>query len=129
MKKILGLFSLLVYIVSTNALIHAQSMRILPDHQMMGMSSCHGHHSNSSTKQSVDCCELVYSNQYSHTQIQPKDILQIISFVHHSTYLANTIVFQGDTYNLFLSNFSPWRDPDIKYQKFSDLMWIVVDLA
>ena len=77
MKKLLGLLSLLIYLVSTNALIHAQSMNILPHHSNISTSSCHGYHSNqnsTSQDQNADCCELVTSNQYFHTQIQAQTI-------------------------------------------------------
>ena len=130
MKKLFGLLSLLVYIVSTNALVHAQSMGILPSHETMTMWSCHGHHENvPSSKQNVDCCELVYSNQYTHTQIQPEYIQHLFALVPQLSNFTNIVTLQTDIRHILLSNFSPWRNPDIKYQKFSDLTGSIVNIA
>ena len=106
MKKLLGLISLLIYFVSTNALIHADSMGLLMDHANRG-SSCHAHHTTTpTTNQNADCCELVYSNNYSQINIQPQIIQQYFNTLTTSQFSFPHIL-ETPTRHILSNNFSP----------------------
>lgn len=104
-------------------------MGIFPSHQIWTTSSCHDTPDSDDTKDNLDCCELIYSDQYTQCSIRLRDSIQLSSFDFLSipTYvnLETNITTIYKPY-LYLS---PWWQPDIKYQKFSDLVWIIVNLA
>jgi len=119
----------MVYIFSINTLVHASTMGIFSHtNNETEMWHCHAHQQASTSKtQSIDCCELAFSNQYSNTQIQ----------LEYADYLPHTIpTFNYFIKDLYIPNidiqkiaWSPWRNPDIKYQKFSDLFGSIVNLS
>ena len=128
MKKIFALVALLVYMLNISSLVHASTMGFFQpnDHQAMG--HCH---EQSSPKQTpnMDCCELVVSNQYSQTDIKIKSVYKFLAFVVSPVRIPTDINLDKTVVYTPVSFVRPWWDPNIKYQKFSDLMWIVVDLA
>lgn len=128
MKKTLWIISLLVYLFASSSIVHGSMMGIFPAHQHLNTSSCHNTHPDN-TKTNTDCCELVYSDQYSQSEIKIRDSIKLFSFDFLSipTYI-NPEINIINLYKPYLS-ISPWWHPDIKYQKFSDLVWIIVDLA
>lgn len=93
------------------------------------MASCHDTHDSDNTKNDLDCCELVYFDEYTQCGIRIKDAVKLLSFdfISIPTYVSPEINI-AIIYKPYLY-LSPWWQPDIKYQKFSDLIWVIVDLA
>lgn len=129
MKKVLWIISLLVYLFVSSSIVHWSMMGIFPGHQIWSTSSCHDTPDSADTKNNLDCCELVYSDEYTQCSIRIKDAVKLLSFdfISIPTYISPEInitsIYQPRIY------LSPWWQTDIKYQKFSDLIWIIVDLA
>ncbi len=131
MKRILWIISLLIYLFASSSLVHGAMMGILPSAQIWNTDSCHDIHSSNSdkTKTNANCCELVYSDQYSETDIKLSDSIKFFSF--DSLPIPKYINTQTDITNLYKPYFalSPWWIPDIKYQKFSDLVGIMINIS
>lgn len=129
MKKFFSIVALMVYIVSINTLVHASTMGIF-SHTNNGMEMwhCQTHQQSSTDKtQSIDCCELAFSNQYTSTQIQVEYIQHLTNIVPTFNYLIKD-PYTPSTYKQYIA-WSPWRNTDIKYNKFSDLFGIIVQLS
>ncbi|MEI6426736.1 MAG: hypothetical protein WCO66_05325 [Candidatus Absconditabacteria bacterium] len=128
MKKLLALVALLVYMLNISSLVHASTMGFFhnDDHQAMG--HCHEQSSSKQTP-NMDCCELVVSSDYNVVDIKIKSVYKLLSFAISPVHIPTDVLL--DKIALYKPDFSlhPGWDPDIKYQKFSDLMGIVVDLA
>jgi hypothetical protein len=78
MRKLFALILGIVYMTMTNAVIHAQSMGLFSD---MEMQDTHCHSTDTSSKdQHVDCCDLVYSSQYSQSNIKIISVSKFLSF-------------------------------------------------
>jgi hypothetical protein len=129
MKKILSIIALMVYLFSINTLVHASTMGIFAhNHNDMEMWHCHTQQQSSTTKtQNIDCCELALSNQYSNIQIP----LEYTDYLSHTVPTSNYLI--KDLYTPSVDTqevaWSPWRNTDIKYNKFSDLFGIIVNLS
>ena len=94
----------------------------------MEMWRCHAHQQTSTSKtQNIDCCEFALSSEYSNTQIQLEYTDYLQNIVPKHNYLIKDI-YTIDTYREYVA-WSPWRNPDIKYQKFSDLFGSIVSLS
>lgn len=129
MKRILSIIALMVYIFSINTLVHASTMGVF-SHTNKEMEMWHCHENNQSTKDkthSISCCELTVSSEYSNTQIQWEYIAHIQSIVPKFNYLIKN-AYTISTHREYVT-WSPWRNPDIKYQKFSDLFGNIVSLS
>lgn len=133
MKKLLWIISLFVYLFSVSSLVHASTMGFFGNHQMSVVWSCHAlQQSNQGTKDqgknTIDCCELIYSNQYSISELSFKNFQKkCFSFVVPSTnhfFAAQNIL----SYKPSIIQSPPWWKTDNKYNNFSDLAWIVVNL-
>ena len=127
MKKLFALVALLVYMLNISSLVHASTMGFFHtnDHQAMG----HCHEQSSNQTPNMDCCELVVSSDYSIADIKIKSVSKLLSFVISPVRIPTDINLDKTVFYTPVSFARPWWDPNIKYQKFSDLMWIVVDLA
>lgn len=127
MKKILSIVALIIYLFSINTLVHASTMGFF-SHNETSPSHCHTHQQSSTDKkQDISCCEFVFSNEYSDTQIQ----LEYTNYLPHKLPTFNYLEKDAYTPNIYTQNvtWSPWRNPDIKYQKFSDLFGSIVSLS
>ena len=127
MKKILSITMLIVYIFSINTLVHASTMGFF-SHTTNETWHCHAHQQASTSKtQNIDCCELAFSSEYSDTQIQ----LEYTVYTTHITptydYLIKSYLVPN-TYKEYIA-WSPWRNTNIKYNKFSDLFGSIVNLS
>ncbi|EKD25568.1 MAG: hypothetical protein ACD_80C00016G0005 [uncultured bacterium (gcode 4)] len=129
MKKILSIVALIVYILSINTLVHASTMGFFSHTSNgMNMDHCQSHTQSSTDKtQSIDCCELALSNEYSNTQI----LLECNEYLPHIIPNFDFLAKDSNTPNIFTPQvaWSPWRNPNIKYHKFSDLFGIIVNLS
>lgn len=68
-------------------------MGIFPGHQTASMTSCHDTHDSDNTKNNLDCCELVYSDEYTQCSIRIKDTVKLFSFdfISIPTYISPEI--------------------------------------
>ena len=95
MKKIFSIIALMVYILSINTLVHASTMGFF-SHMSNGMGHCRAHQQSSTDKtQSIDCCELAFSSEYSNTQIQ----LEYTEYLPHKVPTFNYLVKDPYTTN------------------------------
>lgn len=127
MKKFLSITMLIIYIFSINTLVHASTMGFF-SHNNNEIWHCSNHQQSQKNKtQNVDCCEIAFSNQYSDTQIQ----LEYPGLQAHSIPSINHLIKNIYTYapSLSYKEWPPWRNPDIKYNKFSDLFGSIVNLS
>ncbi|MFA6256272.1 MAG: hypothetical protein WC606_03740 [Candidatus Absconditabacterales bacterium] len=127
MKKIFSIIALIVYILSINTLLHASTMGFF-SHTRNEIGQCHAHQQSSTNKtQSIDCCELAFSSAYSNIQIQ----LEYTDYLPHKMPTFNYLV--KDLYTtkdkILTTVWSPGRNTNIKYNKFSDLFGIIVNLS
>lgn len=133
MKRILWIMMLVGYLFSVSSLVHASAMGFFSDnHTNSIIHSCHWNIENgatdSNTTQDVDCCELVYSNQYSQCGIRLKEMVTLSSDFLNVVKPVNIIIDTISFYKPYLA-LSPVWNTDIKYQKFSDLVGIIVNLS
>lgn len=132
MKKFVWIISIIVYLISANALVHASSMGFFEQDQNTA-SYCHQIHTTTNQtapdQNNIDCCcELVYSNEYSIIKITFKNFQKkYFSFVLPST---NHFFLNQKTisYKSSIIESPPWRKTDNKYNNFSDLAWIIVNI-
>ncbi|MCX6825269.1 MAG: hypothetical protein NTY80_03500 [candidate division SR1 bacterium] len=129
MKKILSILAIIVYIFSINTLVHASTMGAFSHiNENKETDHCHAHEKGSQKKtQTMNCCEFAISNEYSNTQIQ-------LEYTQYTTNAVPTLnYFIKDTYSPSTHKkyiaWSPGRNTDIKYNKFSDLFGIIVQLS
>lgn len=126
MKKIIWLISWIIYIFSANALVHASTMGIF-DNNPIPVAHCHSTQtSDSKQSKDISCCELTFSNQYSHTQPEIKNLIQ-----KQISHIIPTVNIQI-TYNYIEENtqsqFPPGQNTDNKYSNFSDLIGSIVNI-
>lgn len=128
MKKLIWIFIVILYSLSISTIAHASTMGFFSDNSdLVSVWHCHSVQESSSEKQNMDCCELAFSNEYSQTQIQPKQVG--LWFSSPSITLSIYSKPRLKTINKFIISSNPWRNPYIKYNKFSDLFGIVLSLS
>lgn len=129
MKRIIWIIGTIIYLFSANALVHAATMEFF-DHQQNTISDCHQTHTTNQTtsnKNNIDCCELVYSNEYSTTKIDLKTFCQKYFPLIEITNI-DSINIKKNWYTIPTIEGPPWRKIDNKFNNFSDLVWIIVNL-
>lgn len=129
MKKTLWLLLILIYFFSINTLVHAKTMGIFSHtNDETNIWHCHTQtQSASDTKKNVDCCEITTSNEYSNIQLPYKYKNYTAQVTPHYNHLAKD-PYTPNNYVLAVV-WSPWRNTNIKYNKFSDLFGIIVHLS
>jgi len=129
MKKLFSIIALMLYILSINTLVHASTMGIFSHaNNEMEMWHCQTHQQSSTDKtQNINCCELAFSSEYSNTQIQVEYVQHLTNNIPTLNYLVKD-PYKPSTYKQYIA-WSPWRNTNIKYNKFSDLFGIIVQLS
>lgn len=142
MKKIIWIITLLTYLFSASSLAHAGMMGFFGDHPMWATmnnstvesissaDSCDDNNDTTDQKKGhqMECCDFANSSQYNQSEIRSRDSIKVLSLEFSTIDTPiNTRINYINIYKPYLS-FSPWRDPDIKYQKFSDLVWVIVNI-
>lgn len=129
MKKIISIAAIIFYIFSTNTLVHASTMGFF-SHTNNGIETWHCTTHTQSTQNknpNISCCEFALSSEYSNTQIQWEYIDDLPHIIPNFDFLIKDhylpLIYTEDVV------WSPWRNPDIKYQKFSDLFGSIVSLT
>lgn len=126
MKKVFWIISLLFYVFTSSSIVHGSMMGIFDHNEIWTISSCKNDHTSEKTKNNIDCCKLIYVDQYSQCEIKSKDQLKIpsidLSIIIAYTDKYSTIIDSHQSY----SNLDLWEPPNIRYQNFSDLVWIIV---
>ena len=112
-------------------LVHAESMGFFPNsHQNMSMQWCHqdSHTNSNKSTSNINCCDDALSENYTQSKIDFLTIQKIITQSYISTnYIIYKIInIKKDSPKIASS---PWDYYDIKYNKFSDLVWIIVNLS
>lgn len=87
---------------------------------------CHSTQPTDQQKDNIDCCELVYSNEYFTNRIDIQN--------NYKAYVAIVIsiddiknIEKTNPEKITIINNPPWWKTDNKYNNFSDLVWIVVN--
>lgn len=129
MKRVLWILSWIIYLFSANALVHASTMGFF-DHKQISSSHCHQIHTSTNEttpdQNNIDCCELVYSNEYSNTKLSLKTFCQNYFSVAPINLITQEI--KKITHISTIIHSPPWRKTDNKLNNFSDLVWIIVNL-
>lgn len=129
MKKIIWLISLIIYLFSANALVHASTMGFFDNNpNPTTITHCHSTQTSNweQSNKDISCCELTFSNQYSHAQPKIKNLIQKQIFYTISTINIQTT--QHHINNNIQLQFPPGQNTDNKYNKFSDLIGSIVNI-
>ena len=129
MKKLFSVMALMVYIFSINTLVHASTMGVFSEtNNRMEMWHCHQSSQSTNNKtHSISCCELTVSSEYSTIQI-PWEYIEHGSHILPTFNYLDKNAYTIHTQREYVAR-SPWWNPDIKYQKFSDLFGSIVSLS
>lgn len=131
MKRIIWSVMIVIYMFTASSLVHGSTMGIF-DNQKMGTDHCHTtshpwtHKESSNT---MNCCELFTSYQYSGTRIDFEHQIKIFWNDHSLRYQFKCPHIQTSTISKLLIGFSPWQNTRSKYNWFADLFGIIVHLS